>query len=73
MSPKKLFSSKQINMLQKFNDSLQSQFEKAKKSIEKINFKNTESCTFEDFRDGQFNNINNNKNENKKDEEIYKQ
>ena len=69
LSPKKLFSSKQINMLQKFNDSLQSKFEKTKKSIEKINFKNTESCTFEDFRDGQFNNINNNKNENKKDEE----
>ena len=67
LSPKKLSSSKQIKLLQKFNDSLQSQFEKAKKSIEKINFKNTESCTFEDFRDGQFNN--NNKNENKKNEE----
>ena len=67
LSPKNLSSSKQIKLLQKFNDSLQSQFEKAKKSIEKINFKNTESCTFEDFRDGQFNN--NNKNENKKNEE----
>ena len=66
LSPKKLSSSKQIKLLQKFNDSLQSQFEKAKKSIEKINFKNTESCTFEDFRDSQFNN---NKKEKKKNEE----
>jgi len=71
LSPKKLSSSKQIKLLQKFNDSLQSQFEKAKKSIENINFKNSESCTFEDFRDGQFkNDINiNNKFEDKKVEE----
>ena len=61
ISPKKLSSSKQIKLLQKFNDSLQSQFEKAKKSIENINFQNSESCTFEDFRDGQLknNNMNN--------------
>ena len=79
LSPKKLSSTKQIKLLQKFNDSLQSQFEKAKKSIENINFKNTESCTFEDFRDGQFN-INNNSNikkekeneEKKYDEKIKK-
>ena len=79
LSPKKLSSTKQIKLLQKFNDSLQSQFEKAKKSIENINFKNTESCTFEDFRDGQFN-INNNTNikkekeneEKKYDEKIKK-
>ena len=79
LSPKKLSSTKQIKLLQKFNDSLQSQFEKAKKSIENISFKNTESCTFEDFRDGQFN-INNNSNikkekeneEKKYDEKIKK-
>ena len=58
ISPKKLSSSKQIKLLQKFNDSLQSQFEKAKKSIENINFQNSESCTFEDFRDGQMKNNN---------------
>ena len=42
-------------LLEKFKDSLNNQLEKAKKSIENISFKNTESCTFEDFRDGQFN------------------
>ena len=70
LSPKKLSSSKQIKLLQKFNDSLQSQFEKAKKSIENINFKNTESCTFEDFRDGQFNNMNNNNIKNEEDKKL---
>ena len=71
LSPKNLSSSKQIKLLQKFNDSLQSQFEKAKKSIENINFKNTESCFFEDFRDSQLinNNTNNNKNVDKESEE----
>ena len=43
-------------LLEKFKDSLNVQLEKAKKSIENISFKNTENCTFEDFRDGQFNN-----------------
>ena len=73
LSPKKLSSTKQIKLLQKFNDSLQSQFEKAKKSIENINFKNTESCTFEDFRDGQFNinNITNIKKEKENEEKKY--
>ena len=42
-------------MLEKFRDSLNVQLERAKKSIENISCKNTESCTFEDFRDGQFN------------------
>ena len=54
LSPKKLSSTKQIELLEKFNDSLQNQLEKAKKSIENISFKNTEHCTFEDFRDNQF-------------------
>ena len=73
LSPKKLSSSKQIKLLQKFNDSLQSQFEKAKKSIENISFKNTESCTFEDFRDGQFTNQNtsNKKKEKENEEKKY--
>ena len=73
LSPKKLSSSKQIKLLQKFNDSLQSQFEKAKKSIENISFKNTESCTFEDFRDGQFSNQNtsNKKKEKENEEKKY--
>ena len=70
LSPKKLSSSKQIKLLQKFNDSLQSQFEKAKKSIENINFKNSESCTFEDFRDSQFNNMNNNSIKNEEDKKL---
>ena len=70
LSPKNISSSKQIKLLQKFNDSLQSQFEKAKKSIENINFKNTESCFFEDFRDSQLiNNNTNNKNVDKESEE----
>ena len=55
LSPKKLSSSKQLAFLEKFNDSLQIQLEKAKKSIENMSFKNTEHCTFEDFRDSQFN------------------
>ena len=59
-------SNKQLIFLEKFKDSLNDQLEKAKKSIENISFKNTESCTFEDFRDGQFNN------EKKKDEGIPK-
>ena len=54
LSPKKLSSTKQIEILEKFNDSLQTQLEKAKKSIENLSFKNTENCTFEDFRDSQF-------------------
>ena len=54
LSPKKLGSTKQLEILEKFNDSLQSQLEKAKKSIENMSFKNTENCTFEDFRDSQF-------------------
>ena len=54
LSPKKLSSTKQIELLEKFNDSLQTQLEKAKKSIGNISFKNTEHCTFEDFRDNQF-------------------
>ncbi len=70
LSPKKLSSSKQIKLLQKFNDSLQSQFEKAKKSIENINFKNSESCTFEDFRDSQFNIMNNNSIKNEEDKKL---
>ena len=49
-------SNKQLVLLEKFKDSLNVQLEKAKKSIENISFKNTENCTFEDFRDGQFNN-----------------
>ena len=53
LSPKKLSSTKQIEILEKFNNSLQSQLEKAKKTIEHMSFKNTEQCTFEDFRDRQ--------------------
>ena len=49
-------SNKNLFLLEKFKDSLNDQLEKAKKSIENISFKNTENCTFEDFRDGQFNN-----------------
>jgi serine/threonine protein kinase len=47
--------SNKLVLLEKFKDSLNNQLEKAKKSIENISFKNTERCTFEDFRDGQFN------------------
>jgi len=47
-------SNKQFELLEKFRDSLNVQLERAKKSIENISFKNTENCTFEDFRDGQF-------------------
>jgi serine/threonine protein kinase len=50
-----LKSNKQLDFLEKFKDSLNVQLEKAKKSIENISFKNTTNCTFEDFRDGQFN------------------
>ena len=49
-------SNKNLFLLEKFKDSLNNQLERAKKSIENISFKNTENCTFEDFRDGQFNN-----------------
>ena len=52
LSPKK--SSKQLEILEKFNDSLQTELEKAKKTIENMSFKNTEHCTFEDIRDNQF-------------------
>ena len=55
LSPKKMSSSKQLELLEKFNDCLQTQLEKAKKSIENMSFKNSEHCTFEDFRDGQMN------------------
>ena len=47
-------SNKQLLILERFKDSLNSQLEKAKKSIENMNFTNTGNCTFEDFRDGQF-------------------
>ena len=46
-------SNKQIAILAKFRYSLNSQLEKAKKSIENINFKNSPNCTFEDIRDNQ--------------------
>ena len=55
LSPKKMSSSKQLAFLEKFNYSLQTQLEKAKKSIENMSFKNTEYCTFEDIRDNQLN------------------
>ena len=61
-------SNKQLVFLERFRDSLNVQLEKAKKSIENISFKTTTNCTFEDFRDGQFNNEN--KNENKNEENI---
>ncbi len=61
-------SNKQLVFLEKFKDSLNVQLEKAKKSIENISFKSTTNCTFEDFRDGQFNNEN--KKENKNEENI---
>ena len=48
-------SNKQLLFLERFKDSLNSQLEKAKKSIENMSFTNTGNCTFEDFRDGQFN------------------
>ena len=47
-------SNKQLLILERFKESLNSQLEKAKKSIENMNFTNTGNCTFEDFRDGQF-------------------
>ncbi len=59
LSPQKLSSNKQLDFLEKFNDSLQNQLEKAKKSIENMSFKNSEHCTFEDFRDSQMNDNNN--------------
>ena len=49
------FKSNKMVLLEKFKDSLNVQLEKAKKSIENISFKTTQNCTFEDFRDGQFN------------------
>ena len=61
-------SNKQLLFLERFKDSLNVQLEKAKKSIENISFKSTTNCTFEDFRDGQFNNEN--KKENKNEENI---
>ena len=61
-------SNKQLVFLERFKDSLNVQLEKAKKSIENISFKSTTNCTFEDFRDGQFNNEN--KKENKNEENI---
>ena len=59
LSPQKLSSNKQLDFLEKFNDSLQNQLEKAKKSIENMSFKNSEHCNFEDFRDSQMNDNNN--------------
>ena len=41
-------------MVEKFSNSLQTQLEKAKKTIENMSFKNSKHCTFEDFRDSQF-------------------
>ena len=56
LSPqKKKSSSKQFEILEKFNNSLQTQLEKAKKTIEGMSFKSSKHCTFEDFRDSQFN------------------
>ena len=53
-SPKKQkSSSKQLEILEKFNNSLQTQLEKAKKTIENMSFKSSKHCTFEDFRDSQ--------------------
>ena len=46
-------SNKQLAILAKFRYSLNYQLEKAKKSIENINFKNSQNCTFEDIRDNQ--------------------
>ena len=46
---------KKMEMLEKFRDSLFIQIERAKKSIGNISFKNSGNCTFEDFRDSQFN------------------
>ena len=63
ISPKKLSSSKQIEILAKFNNSIQNQLEMAKKSIENFSFKNSEHCTFEDFRDGKLNENNDKKEE----------
>ncbi len=55
LSPKqKKSSSKQLEILEKFSNSLQTQLEKAKKTIENMSFKNSKHCTFEDFRDSQF-------------------
>ena len=65
-------SNKQMFLLEKFKDSLTVQLEKAKKSIENISFKNTGHCTFEDFRDGQFNNDNSNENKNDENLKRYK-
>jgi hypothetical protein len=48
-------SNKQLAILAKFRYSLNVQLEKAKKSIENMSFKNSEHCTFEDFRDNQMN------------------
>ena len=59
-----LKSNKQLDFLEKFKDSLNVQLEKAKKSIENISFKSTTNCTFEDFRDGQFNQEKTNENKN---------
>ena len=53
---KNKLKSNKLVLLEKFKVSLNDQLEKAKKSIENISFKSTESCTFEDFRDGEFNN-----------------
>ena len=55
-NPKKLYnhkSNKQLEIIAKFRYSLNAQLEKAKKSIENISFKSSQSCTFEDIRDNQ--------------------
>ena len=49
-----------IKYLENFRVSLNVQLEKARKSIENMSFKNTECCTFEDFRDSQLNKMKNN-------------
>ena len=46
-------STKQLAILAKFRYSLNAQMEKAKKSIENINFKSNQNFTFEDIRDSQ--------------------
>jgi len=72
LSNKKLSSTKQIKLLEKFNDSIQTELEKAKKSIENISFKKTEHCTFEDFRDSQFKTAKKNVEENNQIQKKFK-
>ena len=62
-------SSKQLKILAKFRYSFNAQLEKAKKSIENLNFKNSKNVTFEDIRDSQ---LLSEKNENFKRYKKYK-